>query len=197
MYANVIIHLNLTVDSTYAGLLIGPHIEALLSIRAPRNTFSVLTEIVRVLGICQALNFYSITCSAKSEHILYGRLAVEPLCTRILMEQHDTLDIKDAAEFLKMSPTALAIKARAGQVPAAKVAKQWVFLRLDLVAYIRSMYPDSWQRPLSDHNQEVELWHYLNVDDGGGLTSQHLAENEYEYQLGLARSRKRENSMTD
>ena len=39
-----------------------------------------------------------------------------------------TLDLNEAAEFLRMSPAVLRQKARAGIIKGAKPGKRWVFL---------------------------------------------------------------------
>lgn len=49
----------------------------------------------------------------------------------------ETLGLKEAAALLRMSEDALMRKARAGIVPGAKVGRQWVFVRDDLIALIR------------------------------------------------------------
>lgn len=49
----------------------------------------------------------------------------------------ETLGLTEAAALLRMSEDALMRKARAGIVPGAKVGRQWVFVRDDLIALIR------------------------------------------------------------
>lgn len=51
-----------------------------------------------------------------------------------------TLDLKQAAEFLKISPRLLSQKAAKGEVPGAKVGRCWCFREDDLAQYIRSLY---------------------------------------------------------
>lgn len=51
-----------------------------------------------------------------------------------------TLDVLQAARFLHLHPATLREKARRGEVPAAKIGKQWIFLQVDLEAYVRSQY---------------------------------------------------------
>ena len=52
-----------------------------------------------------------------------------------------TLDLQEAAEFLRVHPETLRQLARTGKVPGAKVGRAWVFLEDDLVQYLRSLYP--------------------------------------------------------
>ena len=53
----------------------------------------------------------------------------------------NTLDLKEAAAFLKMHPQTLRSKAVSGEIPGAKPGKKWVFIEEDLVEYVRSQYP--------------------------------------------------------
>ena len=52
-----------------------------------------------------------------------------------------TLNLEQAAAYLHMHRVTLLIKAQAGQIPAAKPAKRWVFIEHDLIEYLRSLYP--------------------------------------------------------
>ena len=56
------------------------------------------------------------------------------------MSDKVTFDLEEAAAFLKMSPEALRRKAKAREIPGAKVGKCWCFYKPDLVAYLRSRY---------------------------------------------------------
>ena len=53
----------------------------------------------------------------------------------------NTLDLKAAADFLGIHPSTLQERALAGDVPGAKIGKEWRFLDVDLVAYFRGHYP--------------------------------------------------------
>ena len=46
----------------------------------------------------------------------------------------NTLDLKRAAEFLKMRPEEVRRRARMGLLPGAKAGKRWVFIDDDLVS---------------------------------------------------------------
>lgn len=46
------------------------------------------------------------------------------------------LDLKSAAEYIKISADALRDLADAGLIPAAKISRAWVFRQADLDAYI-------------------------------------------------------------
>lgn len=56
------------------------------------------------------------------------------------MKTEKTFDLKEAAEFLKMSPEVLRRKVAKGEVPGAKPGKCWCFYVEDLVEYLRSLY---------------------------------------------------------
>jgi excisionase family DNA binding protein len=54
-----------------------------------------------------------------------------------------TLDLKEAARFLKITPEGLRRKAARGEIPGAKPGKCWCFREDDLADYIRSLYRSS------------------------------------------------------
>jgi len=51
-----------------------------------------------------------------------------------------TLNLEEAAQLLKLHPSTVLAKARAGDIPAAKPGKCWVFIDEDLIAWLRGMY---------------------------------------------------------
>lgn len=51
-----------------------------------------------------------------------------------------TMNRIEAAKFLNMHPVTLLQKVHAGTIPAAKPAKSWVFIKDDLIQYLRSKY---------------------------------------------------------
>lgn len=51
-----------------------------------------------------------------------------------------TLDLEQAAEFLKMSPETLRKWAHARRIPSTKIGRRWVFTKELLTAFIRSRY---------------------------------------------------------
>jgi hypothetical protein len=53
------------------------------------------------------------------------------------------LTLEQAARFLRMNPESLRRKAKAGEVPGAKIGRSWLFYEPDLVANLRSLYPAS------------------------------------------------------
>ena len=107
-----------------------------------------------------------------------------------------TLNLKEAAAFLHVSPAALRQKACSGQIHGAKPGKRWVFLEEDLVAFLRSLYPQPRQAPQSGC-KEVTLCHSTNAATRGGFASQPPTESRYADLLGLPVARKRRSSMTD
>lgn len=54
-----------------------------------------------------------------------------------------TLDAVEAAAFLGIHKDTLLSRAKAGQIPGAKVGKSWVFIDEDLADFIRSKYSHS------------------------------------------------------
>lgn len=53
-----------------------------------------------------------------------------------------TLDLRQAADFLKMHPESLRRRAVAKEIPCAKPSKAWVFIDTDLADWIRGQYAD-------------------------------------------------------
>ncbi len=77
-----------------------------------------------------------------------------------------TLDLLEAAKLLKLHPQTLLQRARAGEIPAAKPGKCWVFIEEDLIDWIRSQY----NRPQQDVGQggkEVCSLKEKTVNTGG------------------------------
>jgi len=98
---------------------------------------------------------------------------------------HVTLDLREAAAFFHMSPSALREKAKRGLIRGAKPAKRWVFLEADLVAYLRPLYPASGQAPSSGLVKENALCHITNAAISGGSESPPQQDSEYAARLGL------------
>ena len=95
----------------------------------------------------------------------------------------DSLSVEEAAQFLRMHPVTLRVKAAAGEVPGAKLGKRWVFLRIDLEGYVRSKYP---ARALQGDSSEHSICHSTNakirLSGGSNSTS---TDAEYRKALGL------------
>jgi hypothetical protein len=100
-------------------------------------------------------------------------------------EAIETMDLKQAADFLNMHPVTLQAKAKAGEIPAAKPAKCWTFIKNDLVIYLRSFYSVDWRTLVSD-KQEISLCHSISerTPPFGGFV---LPTKESAYKKALAR----------
>ncbi|NIB44445.1 helix-turn-helix domain-containing protein [Pseudomaricurvus alkylphenolicus] len=107
--------------------------------------------------------------------------------------QEVTLDLIESAAFLKMSPAVVRRKAKQGIIKGAKPGKCWVFLQSDLVAYLRSLYPNGEQTPLSDR-QERRLCHSTNAATRGGCDLPPPTASKYADLLKLPTDDKRKNS---
>ncbi|HWZ74211.1 MAG TPA: helix-turn-helix domain-containing protein [Casimicrobiaceae bacterium] len=94
----------------------------------------------------------------------------------------NTLDLQAAAAFLHIHPVTLQEKARAGEIPGAKIGKCWVFVDVDLVEHIRAQYP----RRVLQSEKELEPCHSTNagIHRIGGSRSA-TAEQQYSAALGL------------
>ena len=51
-----------------------------------------------------------------------------------------TLNLQEAAAFLRLHPEELRKRAKAGRIPGAKVGRSWVFVDEDLASYLPSLY---------------------------------------------------------
>ena len=100
----------------------------------------------------------------------------------------NTLDLQAAAAFLHIHPVTLQEKARAGEIPGAKIGKCWVFVDVDLIEHIRSQYA---RRVLQSERKELEPCHSISATTHriGGSRSAHL-EQQLSGQLGLKASLK-------
>ena len=87
----------------------------------------------------------------------------------------NTLDLQAAASFLHIHPVTLQEKARAGEIPGAKIGKCWVFVDVDLIEHIRSQYP---RRVLQSERKELEPCHSTNAEECGGFASLHQPERK-------------------
>ncbi|MFZ5503411.1 MAG: helix-turn-helix domain-containing protein [Pseudomonadota bacterium] len=128
-----------------------------------------------------------------------NRLSINPLQQpkRIKLQRMammKTLDLKQAAAFLKMHPVTVQAKARAGEIPAAKHGKCWAFIKDDLVSYLRSLYSSKW-RTLEGDTKEDSLCHFTSVrtPPSGGFVSP-TKESEYSKALALPSASKRKST---
>lgn len=96
-----------------------------------------------------------------------------------------SLDLRQAAQFLKIHPEELRRRAKMGQIPGAKVGRAWVFLLEDLADYLRSLYSRPRQALRVTLRKELAECHFANVVQSGGSTCSPLPENEYAALLGL------------
>lgn len=93
--------------------------------------------------------------------------------------EHETLDLQTAAAFMHVHWQTLRSKAKSGEVPGAKLGRRWVFLKADLVTYLRSQY--SAGRPRSQVQTVGESLCCTNdpIRGSGGAISRHQTELEY------------------
>jgi len=101
-------------------------------------------------------------------------------------DAHQTFDLYEAADFLKMHWQTLREKAVSGEIPAAKPAKQWVFLVEDLVSYLRSQYsrPRLGLQVQSYGGSSLCCTSDLNRSSGGANLP-HQTDNDYNDLLKL------------
>jgi Helix-turn-helix domain len=100
----------------------------------------------------------------------------------------NTLNLNEAASYLKMNPEVLRRKARAGQVPGRKAGKRWIFVKEHLADWVSGRY--------SEPRRELQVIDRLKQEDKkqcqstsekkrGGFSSPHRTDAEYSKLLGL------------
>ena len=99
------------------------------------------------------------------------------------------LILEQAAEFLHLHPVTVRDKARAGDLPAAKIGKRWLFLQVDLEEWLRSQYqPRALQGEVTQGR--VTKCHSTSAKTHRcGGSSSVSTEDEYRKALGLSTER--------
>lgn len=99
-----------------------------------------------------------------------------------------TLDLNEAASFLKMNPEVLRRKASAGQVPGKKAGKCWIFIKEHLADWVSGRYPEP-RRGLQVIDgfklQDKKPCQSTNARKPGGFSSPLQTDAEYSKLLGL------------
>jgi hypothetical protein len=100
-----------------------------------------------------------------------------------------TLDLNEAASFLKMNPEVLRRKARAGQVPGRKAGKCWIFVKEHLADWVSERYaePRRGLQVIDDGYQpkeDIQPCRSINAGKTGGFNSPHRTASEYSALLG-------------
>lgn len=100
----------------------------------------------------------------------------------------NTLDLHEAADFLKMNPEVLRRKARAGQVPGRKAGKCWIFVKEHLADWVSGRYsePRRGLQVIDKLEQEGKpTCQSTSEKKRGGFNSPHQTDAEYNKLLGL------------
>jgi hypothetical protein len=112
------------------------------------------------------------------------------------MAKMETLNLEQAAAFLKLCPEELRRRAKGGRVPAAKVGKCWVFIKEDLADYVRSLYSLPRQALQVTFGKEVSPCHLKNAVTHGTSISLRHRESELDALLALPTKNKRRSCTT-
>lgn len=105
------------------------------------------------------------------------------------------LTLRGAAALLDLHPNTLRAQALRGLIPAAKVGRDWRFLKSDLVAWIRSRYPDRARVQLSADRKEA-LLHSGNVQEFTTSSSRALTERSLDALLERPTGERPRNTTT-
>jgi hypothetical protein len=97
----------------------------------------------------------------------------------------ETFDVLEAANFLRMSPAVVRRQAAAGIIPGGKTGKGWVFLKDDLIKYLRSIYPSN-AKTLQGEHRSINKCH-STIETAGGTyrSARKTSDSEYKNLLGL------------
>ena len=102
----------------------------------------------------------------------------------------ETLDLNEAATFLKMNPEVLRRKAKSQEVPSRKAGKRWIFIKEHLADWVSGRYPEHGQdlrvidcgkKPTEEHS----ICQSTRAETLGGFNSPHQTASEYNALLGL------------
>lgn len=85
------------------------------------------------------------------------------------------LTLRQAAMLLGLHPNTIRNQVSRGIIPGTKIGGNWRFLEADLVAWIRSGYPEVARMQLSAQQKEA-LWHSSDVQTFTTSSSQHRTE---------------------
>jgi len=96
-----------------------------------------------------------------------------------------TLNLKEAAKFLKIHPVTLQARARAGEIPGARVGRAWVFIDDDLAAHVRTKYRARGQASQSDKKEKSECRSTGARARRIGGSASPMTGDEYSRALGL------------
>jgi hypothetical protein len=95
-----------------------------------------------------------------------------------------TLNLREAA-FLHMHPEEVRTRAKRGLIPGAKIGRRWVFIEVDLAAFVRSLYAVR-RQGLPGRNFALD-----SADRSNESTSSLRTMREYDDLLKLAPGRRR------
>jgi|GEM_PF-1310671 len=88
----------------------------------------------------------------------------------------DTLDINECAEFLKIERSHALKLAGEGILPGAKIGRAWVFLKDDLVEYLRAQVRLQMRQRAQEQEVQEGLDKSLRVAVAAGTTRSPLAQ---------------------
>jgi hypothetical protein len=108
----------------------------------------------------------------------------------------ETLDLKQAASFLKMNHQVLRRKAKDGHIPGKKTGKCWVFVEEHLADFISGRYPEPAKKDQEVDNSKEQSCQFTSEETLGGYNSRALTDEKYSNLLELPTNRKRKNFMT-
>ena len=97
----------------------------------------------------------------------------------------ETLNLEEAARLLRIHKETLRSRAKVGQIPGAKIGKEWLFIKEDLINHIRSQYVQPRCATEVTNLKENKVCQSNVATKSFGSTSRPHQANGYEDLLGL------------
>jgi excisionase family DNA binding protein len=111
----------------------------------------------------------------------------------------ETLNLEEAAEFLRINAEILRRKAHAGKIPGRKTGKSWLFIKEHLADWVSGRYPEP-ARPLQVidgyKTQGENKCQSTNETKRGGYKSPRQTEDAYSNLLALKTNRRPKSCTT-
>lgn len=74
----------------------------------------------------------------------------------------ETLDLEEAAALMKAQPDTVRLLAVCGDLPGAKIGKAWVFMRSDVLAYLRKTIDDETESRRRNIRSSITMCHVVD-----------------------------------
>ena len=97
----------------------------------------------------------------------------------------ETLDLEEAAEFLRMNAESLRRRAKRGDIPSRKTGKKWLFIKKHLADWVSGRYPEPKEPLKIITGKKAKTCQSTSAKRRGGSRSPTQTATQYEKLLGL------------